>query len=58
MGEGGGFISSPWGHNGKIFCLHEEEKTFVIRAGEEFELLGTAIWWRRRWLHPLSLAMV
>jgi outer membrane protein assembly factor BamB len=38
--EGGGaFTSSPWAYNGKIFCLSEEGKTFVIAAGEKFELL-------------------
>lgn len=39
--EGGEFSSSPWGYQGKIFCLNEEGKTFVIRAGEKFELLDT-----------------
>jgi|SRR5579871_341507 len=38
--EGGtAFTSSPWAYNGKIFCLNEEGKTFVIAAGEKFELL-------------------
>jgi outer membrane protein assembly factor BamB len=37
----GAFTASPWAYNGKIFCLSEEGDTFVIRAGEEFELLGT-----------------
>jgi outer membrane protein assembly factor BamB len=38
--EGGGaFTSSPWAYNGKVFCLSEEGKTFVIAAGEKFELL-------------------
>ena len=35
----GFFTSSPWAYNGKIFCLSEEGKTFVIAAGEKFELL-------------------
>jgi len=35
------FTSSPWAYDGKIFCLSEEGDTFVIRAGPEFELLGT-----------------
>ena len=34
------FTASPWAYNGMIFCLNEEGKTFVIKAGEEFELLG------------------
>ena len=41
IGEGGDFTSSPWGYNGKIFCMNEEGKTFVIRAGDKFELLGS-----------------
>ncbi|HEV8145121.1 MAG TPA: PQQ-binding-like beta-propeller repeat protein [Bryobacteraceae bacterium] len=36
---GGAFTSSPWAYNGKIFCLSEEGKTFVVKAGEKFELL-------------------
>ncbi len=41
IGEGGDFTSSPWGYNGKIFCVSEEGKTFVIRAGEQYELLDS-----------------
>jgi outer membrane protein assembly factor BamB len=38
--EGGGaFTSSPWAYNGKVYCLSEEGKTFVIAAGEKYELL-------------------
>lgn len=38
--EGGtAFTSSPWANNGKIFCLNEEGKTFVIAAGDKYELL-------------------
>jgi outer membrane protein assembly factor BamB len=36
---GGAFTSSPWAYNGKVFCLSEEGKTFVIAAGEKFALL-------------------
>lgn len=36
--EGGeAFTSSPWAYNGKVFCLNEEGKTFVIAAGEKFQ---------------------
>lgn len=38
-GGAGAFTSSPWAYNGKIFCLSEEGKTFVVAAGEKFELL-------------------
>jgi outer membrane protein assembly factor BamB len=41
VGEGGEFTSSPWAYNGKIFCLNEEGRTFVVRAGEKFEVLGS-----------------
>ena len=34
------FTSSPWAYNGMIFCVNEEGNTYVIKAGEEFELLG------------------
>ena len=37
--EAGYFTSSPWAYNDRIFCLSEEGQTFVIAAGEKFELL-------------------
>lgn len=37
--EGGAYTSSPWAYNNKLFCLSEEGKTFVIAAGEKFEVL-------------------
>jgi outer membrane protein assembly factor BamB len=33
------FTTSPWAYNGKLFCLSEEGRTFVIAAGEAFKLL-------------------
>lgn len=33
------FTTSPWAYNGKLFCLSEEGQTFVVAAGEKFELL-------------------
>ncbi|TWU32846.1 outer membrane protein assembly factor BamB family protein [Novipirellula artificiosorum] len=38
---GGSFTSSPWAYNGKIFCLSEEGRTYVIKAGDKFEILNT-----------------
>ncbi len=35
------FSTSPWAYNGKLFCLSEEGQTFVIKTGEQFELLHT-----------------
>jgi hypothetical protein len=37
--NGMAFTASPWGYDGKVFCLNEEGKTFVIAAGEKYELL-------------------
>jgi len=39
--EGLHFTSSPWASNGRVFCLNEDGITFVLRAGEKFELLHT-----------------
>ena len=37
----GSFTAAPWAYNGRIFCLNEDGLTYVIKAGPEFELLGT-----------------
>jgi len=37
--NGVAFTASPWAYGGKIFCLNEEGKTFVVAAGEKYELL-------------------
>ncbi len=37
--EGLHFTVSPWACDGKIFCLNEDGVTFVLRAGDKFELL-------------------
>lgn len=39
--DAGAFTSSPWAYNGRIFCLSEEGKTYVVKAGDKFELLAT-----------------
>jgi outer membrane protein assembly factor BamB len=39
--EARNFTASPWAYDGKIFALNEEGITFVIAAGESFELLST-----------------
>lgn len=33
------FTASPWAYNGKIFCLSEQGKTYVLEAGPEYKLL-------------------
>ena len=38
---GTGFTASPWAYNDRVFLLGEDGDTFVVRAGDEFELLGT-----------------
>jgi outer membrane protein assembly factor BamB len=35
------FTSSPWACAGKVFCLNEDGVTFVLKAGDKFELLHT-----------------
>lgn len=37
-GAAGYFTTSPWAYNGSVFCLSEEGKTYVVTAGEKFEL--------------------
>ena len=32
------FTASPWAYNGKIFCLAENGKTFVLESGPKFEI--------------------
>lgn len=39
--NGKAFTSSPWAYDGKIFCLNEDGITFVVDAGDEFEILHT-----------------
>ncbi len=37
----GSFTASPWAYNGKIFCLSEQGLTYVVKAGDTFEILNT-----------------
>jgi outer membrane protein assembly factor BamB len=39
--EATAFTSSPWAYNGKVFFLDEEGKTYVVTAGDKFELRHT-----------------
>jgi len=34
------FTASPWAYDGKIFAINEEGDTFVMSAGDDYELLG------------------
>jgi outer membrane protein assembly factor BamB len=35
-----GFTTSPWAHDGKVFCLDQDGQTFVLQAGPKFAVLG------------------
>ena len=37
---GASFTSSPWDYNDKIFTLGEQDDTYVIRTGREYEVIG------------------
>jgi len=37
---GRGFTSSPWAYRGHVFCLNEDGETFVLKAGDQYELVG------------------
>ncbi len=37
----GSFTASPWAYNGHLFCLSEDGLTYVVKAGPEFEIIGT-----------------
>jgi outer membrane protein assembly factor BamB len=39
--KGAGFTTSPWAYDGKVFCLNEDGVTFVVKAGDTFEVLNT-----------------
>ena len=41
LANGRAFTSSPWAYNGRVFCLNEDGVTFVLKAGDAFELLHT-----------------
>jgi outer membrane protein assembly factor BamB len=36
-----GFTSSPWGYDGKVFCLDDNGTTYVLKSGPEFQVVGT-----------------
>jgi len=39
--NGRAFTASPWAYGGKVYCLNEDGTTFVLAAGDDFELLHT-----------------
>ena len=38
----GSFTSSPWAYNGHLFFLSEDGLTYTVKAGPEFEIIGTS----------------
>jgi len=41
LGTGGSFTSSPIAVDGKVFVSNEEGRTFVLKAGPQFEIIAT-----------------
>jgi outer membrane protein assembly factor BamB len=39
--NGRAFTASPWASRGRIYCLNEDGVTFVLQAGDDFNLLHT-----------------
>jgi outer membrane protein assembly factor BamB len=39
--EGFAFTASPWAAGGRVYCLNEDGICYVLRAGDQFELLHT-----------------
>lgn len=37
--ESGGFTVSPWAAQGRVYCLDEDGKCYVLKAGDTFEVL-------------------
>jgi outer membrane protein assembly factor BamB len=35
-----GCTSSPWAYDGKVFCLADDGRTYVVQAGKDFKVLG------------------
>ncbi len=51
LNAGRAFTSSPWAYRGHIFCINEFGETYVIKAGDKFELV------RKNKLHVEDMAM-
>ncbi len=47
-----GFWASPWAYDGKVFCLDATGTAHVLRAGPDFELLGTNPLDEESWASP------
>ncbi len=51
LNAGRAFTSSPWAYRGHVFCINEFGETYVIKAGDEFEVVG------KNKLHVTDMAM-
>ncbi|MBA63121.1 MAG: serine/threonine protein kinase [Planctomycetaceae bacterium] len=51
LNAGRAFTSSPWAYRGHVFCINEFGETYVIKAGDEFEVIG------KNKLHVTDMAM-
>jgi outer membrane protein assembly factor BamB len=38
IGGSAGFTSSPWAYRGRVFCLSEDGDTYVVKAGNSYDL--------------------
>ncbi len=37
--KGADFTATPWATNGRVYCLSEQGDTYVLKAGQDYELL-------------------
>lgn len=49
-----GFTSSPWAADGKVYVVDEGGRTFAVKAGKEFELLGEGTIDEMTWSTPAA----
>src|SRR5262249_30463248 len=52
LGGARGFTSSPVAADGKVFCTDDDGKTYVVKAGPEFKVLGTGSIGEMCWSSP------
>lgn len=50
----GGFTASPWGCDGKVFCVDSAGMTFVLKAGPTYKLLGKNTIGEMCWATPAA----
>ncbi|MFO0807671.1 MAG: PQQ-binding-like beta-propeller repeat protein [Gemmataceae bacterium] len=50
--QGRGFVASPFAAGGKLYFLDDNGRTFVVKAGPKFELLGSSALDEMCWASP------